>query len=259
MNKKRATLFIFSIIGFISIIIGIGVYYYMENDTKHKTTLDYKWFAVEAKIDELENRDNGKFLHSFDLSRKFGNTSAVFYLETWKLKTQDFWDTFKGRKNFTITTLRGYWTSESYWNRMYIQDWIEKPSPTPDKTTLYCKPQTIEKVISVPPLDVEWEVKVADVSVPFYSTTEGHILTFNSETYLKNNIEEKRLQIRTRTLKGWLNPNLASKMKARPEVYAKKGDRQVLTPDYVELVNNQITEIPVTIIVKEVKGKVEWK
>jgi hypothetical protein len=48
-------------------------------------------------------------------------------------------------------------------------------------------------------------------------------------------------------------------MKSRPDIYAKKGDRQVLVPDYIELVNKQITEIPVTIIIKETKGKVHWK
>jgi len=49
-------------------------------------------------------------------------------------------------------------------------------------------------------------------------------------------------------------------MKSKPQIFSTKEDFKVFCEnDYIRMINGKIQDILVTAIVKEIKGKVEWR
>jgi hypothetical protein len=84
-----------------------------------------------------------------------------------------------------------------------------------------------------------------------------HICTLRFEKRLKYESKTRRLEIQTKSLPDIFTHK--DQLESKPSIQFQKGDVVNDSPDFIQLVNRKVESFPITVRIKEVKGRVEWK
>lgn len=170
----------------------------------------------------------------------------------------EFRKEFRGRKNLHLYKFECYWRQDAivgmlfvaivFWQEVLVDNIISTPA------------QNITKLVKIPSLDVDFSIYVTTLELP-YKTTYGniHIVTLKGEVYLEHDASKKKLTTRFKSLPVYpiVGPD---RLKDRPRIRPKPENIRIILPEYITLTNYEsIEEIPITIIVNEIHGSIEWR
>lgn len=251
--------------GYISIISGIIIAIGTIISMAIKTKSTWKWTGRESLYDvPLLGLSIGYLACDYFPKTKAGNREYHYFSTKDQFWTELQRRSTKEKERFEVA------------NISYIQfDYYTGSGmfPDPEIQVVNWRWEVHDNIISTPAKNISLVAKVPELGevsftkdiyteeLPFRTTGKNtHIVTLKSRITLKWDAKTRRLAVHSETLPvSMALPNAEQRLKDKPNFDSKPEDVEIFSPDYITLKNYKtIDEIPIEIIVKEIRGSVEW-